>query len=59
MDKFVKRGPAMKAVNRTTLAMVMAVLGFVATVAWAQEAPRDIRVAESVICACVGNGNVG
>lgn len=49
----------MKAMNRTTFAMLAAVLGFAATVAWAQEERTELRVAQSVICACVGNGNVG
>jgi hypothetical protein len=49
----------MKAMNRTTLAMLAAVLGFAASVAWAQEDRIELKLAQSVICACIGNGNVG
>ncbi len=49
----------MKAITMTMLAVLTAVLGFAATVAWAAEEARpDLRVAETVICACLGQGNV-
>ena len=52
----------MKAIHMTTLAMLTAVLGFAASVAWAQETGAELpalRVAESVICACIGQGHLG
>ena len=52
----------MKAIHMTTLAMLTAVLGFAASVAWSQETGAgltELRVAETVICACVGQGHIG
>lgn len=48
----------MKAFHLTTLAAVAALIGFAASVAWATETRNDLRVAESVQCACFGQGNV-
>lgn len=48
----------MKAIPMTMLAVLTAVLGFAASVAWAEETSPDLRVAETVICACLGQGNV-
>jgi len=49
----------MKAFHITTIAVLTAVLGFAASVVWAQEGHNDLRVADGVICACIGQSNVG
>ncbi len=49
----------MKTIPVTMLAVLTAVLGFAATVAWAAEEARpEVRVADTVICACLGQGHV-
>ena len=48
----------MKAIHMTTLALLTAVIGFAASVVWAQDGRADLRAAASVQCACLGQGNV-
>ena len=48
----------MKAIPMTMLAVLTAVLGFAASVAWAEETRPEVRVAETVICACLCQGHV-
>lgn len=47
----------MKAMHMTALAMATALIGFAASVAWAQDGGAEVRVAESVLCACLAQGN--
>jgi hypothetical protein len=58
MDKNTRKESAMKATHMTTLALVAALIGFAATVAWADGGRSEARVAEGIHCACIGQGNV-
>lgn len=48
----------MKAIHLTTLAALTALIGFAASVAWAADERTEFRVAETVRCACLAQGNV-
>ncbi|MCW5662371.1 MAG: hypothetical protein KIT35_00925 [Piscinibacter sp.] len=58
MDKKMLKEPAMKAIHLTGLAALTALIGFAASVAWAGDERTELRVAESVRCACLVQGNV-